>query len=61
MEVSGQLHAPVALLPEKEPPVPIGQEAVWISEQVWGLVSEGFSSEMVHAQNTNKIGLGSHR
>jgi hypothetical protein len=25
MEVSGQLHVPVALLPGKEPPVPIGQ------------------------------------
>jgi hypothetical protein len=24
MEVSGQLHAPAALPPEKEPPVPIG-------------------------------------
>jgi hypothetical protein len=27
MEVSGQLHAPAALSAEKEPPVPIGQEA----------------------------------
>jgi len=24
MEVSGQLHAPAALPPEKEPPVPFG-------------------------------------
>jgi len=24
MEVNGQLHAPAALLPGKEPPVPIG-------------------------------------
>jgi len=29
MEVSGQLHAPAALLPEKEPPVPTGWEAGW--------------------------------
>jgi len=27
MEVSGQLHAPAALLPGKEPPVPIEQGA----------------------------------
>jgi hypothetical protein len=27
MEVSGQLHAPAALPPGKEPLVPIGQEA----------------------------------
>jgi hypothetical protein len=27
MEASGQLHAPAALPPRKEPPVPIGQEA----------------------------------
>jgi hypothetical protein len=29
MEVSGQLHAPAALPPGEEPPVPIGQEAGW--------------------------------
>jgi hypothetical protein len=29
LEVSGQLHAPAALSPGKEPPVPIGQEAGW--------------------------------
>jgi len=29
MEVSGQLHAPAALLPEKKPPIPTGQEAEW--------------------------------
>jgi hypothetical protein len=27
MEVSGQLHAPTALSPVKQPPVPIGKEA----------------------------------
>jgi hypothetical protein len=29
MEVSGQLYAPAALAPGKEPLVPIGQEAKW--------------------------------
>jgi hypothetical protein len=29
MEVSGQLHAPAALLSRKEPQVSIGQEARW--------------------------------
>jgi hypothetical protein len=33
--VSGHLHAPAALLPGKEPPVPIGQEAGWAPELVW--------------------------
>jgi hypothetical protein len=32
--VSGQLHAPVALPPEKEPLVPIGYETGWIPEPV---------------------------
>jgi hypothetical protein len=31
LEVSGQLHAPAALPPGKEPPVPIGQEVGWTS------------------------------
>jgi hypothetical protein len=36
MGVSGQRHAPAALLPPgKEPPVPIVQEAGWDSEPVW--------------------------
>jgi hypothetical protein len=36
MGVSGQLHAPAALLPpEKRPPVPIVQEAGWAPELVW--------------------------
>jgi hypothetical protein len=35
MEVSGQLHAPVALPPEKEPLVAIGQEAGWTPESFW--------------------------
>jgi hypothetical protein len=32
LEVSGELHAPAALLPGKEPPAPIGQEAGWAPE-----------------------------
>jgi hypothetical protein len=36
MGVSGQCHAPAALLPPgKGPPVPIGQEAGWAPEPVW--------------------------
>jgi len=35
MEVSGQLHAPAALLPEESPLIPIGYEAGWASEMVW--------------------------
>jgi hypothetical protein len=36
MGVSGQLHAPAALLlPGKGPPVPIVQEAGWAPEPVW--------------------------
>jgi hypothetical protein len=35
MEVSGQLHAPAALPPKKEPPTPIGQEARRAPELVW--------------------------
>jgi hypothetical protein len=35
LEVSGQLHAPAALPPRKEPPVPIGEEVGWTSEPVW--------------------------
>jgi hypothetical protein len=36
MGVSGQRHAPAALLPPgKGPPVPIVQEAGWAPEPVW--------------------------
>jgi hypothetical protein len=34
MKMSGQLHVPAALLPEKEPKVPNGQEAGWAPESV---------------------------
>jgi hypothetical protein len=40
MEVSGHLHAPVALLLGNVPSVPIGQEAVWAPERVWTLWSK---------------------
>jgi hypothetical protein len=35
MEVSGQLNAPTALLPKKEPPVPTELEAGRAPEPVW--------------------------
>jgi len=35
MVVSGQLHALATLLPGKELPVPIGEEAGWDPEPVW--------------------------
>jgi hypothetical protein len=35
MEVSGQLHTPVALLPGKKPPVPFEKNVGWIPEPVW--------------------------
>jgi hypothetical protein len=36
MGVSGQRHAPAALLPPgKGPPIPIVQEAGWAPEPVW--------------------------
>jgi hypothetical protein len=37
MEVSGQLHAPAALLPMNQLSVPIGYEAEWAPEPVWTL------------------------
>jgi hypothetical protein len=33
--MSGQFHAPAALSPGKEPPVPIGYEVGWTPEPVW--------------------------
>jgi hypothetical protein len=35
IEVSGQLHAPATLLPEKEPPLHIAEEDGWAHELVW--------------------------
>jgi hypothetical protein len=37
MEVSGQLHAPAALFPGEQPPVPIVYEAGKAQEPVWRL------------------------
>jgi hypothetical protein len=43
--VSGQRHAPAALYPwGKDPPVPIGQEAGWVPEPIWGQRVEEKSS-----------------
>jgi hypothetical protein len=39
MEVSGQLHAPAALHPGKEPSLSIRSEAGWTPEPVWMLGS----------------------
>jgi len=35
MEVSGQLHTPATLLPQKEHLVPTGEEAGWGPEPTW--------------------------
>jgi hypothetical protein len=35
MELSGQLHAPAALPPGKDPLVPTGKETSWAPEPVW--------------------------
>jgi hypothetical protein len=35
MELSGQLHAPAALPPGKEPVIRIGYEVGWTPEPVW--------------------------
>jgi len=35
MEVFGQLDAPGALPPDKDPPLLVGQEAMWSPESVW--------------------------
>jgi hypothetical protein len=35
MEVSDHFHAPAALVPGKEPPVPIGKQTGWTPEAVW--------------------------
>jgi hypothetical protein len=37
MMVNGQLHAPAALSPGEDPPVPIGQEAGLAPEPFWTL------------------------
>jgi hypothetical protein len=40
MDVTGQLHGPAALSPEKEPPVPLRYEARRAPESVWMLWSK---------------------
>jgi hypothetical protein len=47
MEMSGQLHAPAALLPGKEPLVLIGWEAAWAAVLVLTLWSIGRSLDLV--------------
>jgi hypothetical protein len=53
MGVSGQRHAPAALLPPgKGPTVPIGQKAGWAPEPVWTL--EGKSSAPAGGSNLDR-------
>jgi hypothetical protein len=40
MEVSGEFHAPIALVPRKQPHIPIGEETSWIPDPVWMLRKE---------------------
>jgi len=35
MEVTGQIHAPAALLPGKKPLVPVGEVVGWATEPFW--------------------------
>ena len=37
LDVSGQIYAPAALFPVKEPLVPLPQEAGWVPAPVWTL------------------------
>jgi hypothetical protein len=59
LEVSGQLHAPAALPPEKEPPILIGEEAGWAPEPVWTIrrsenwETNGFYPVAMILQNTH--------
>jgi hypothetical protein len=57
MRVSGQRHAPAALLPPgKGPPVPIVQEAGWASEPVWThRLEEKFLYKMVTDGISDKL------
>jgi len=51
--VTGQLRAPAALPPGKEPPSPIGWEAEWASEQpkelVYSILTDNMNSR--HARD----------
>jgi hypothetical protein len=40
MKVSGLFHAPAALPPDKEPPIPTRQEVRWAQKQVLEAVGE---------------------
>jgi hypothetical protein len=47
MGVSGFFHAPSALPPRIEPPVPTGQEAEWAPEAVWTLYRVNYPGSQV--------------
>jgi hypothetical protein len=55
LEVSGQLHAPAALSPGKEPPVPIGLEAGWAPDPGW---TTWRSENCFHHRDSNSDPLG---
>jgi hypothetical protein len=55
MGVSGQRHAPAALLPPgKGPPVPIIQEAGWAPEPVWTQRLEEKSFRLCRGSNPDR-------
>jgi hypothetical protein len=56
MEVGGQFQAPVDLFREKEPPLPIRQEAEWAPEPVWTLWS-GDSAVFLFAGHTLQLSV----
>jgi hypothetical protein len=53
--VSGQLHAPAALPPGKEPPVPIGYEVGWTSEPVWTMLNGTYIKSRDLRQNCRQL------
>jgi hypothetical protein len=55
MRVSGQRHAPAALLPPgKGPPVPIVQDAGWAPEPVWTQSLEERSIRLCRGLNLDR-------
>jgi hypothetical protein len=43
----GQLQSPVALLPVKEPPVPINKGVGWVPEPVWTVWRKKFLPKLI--------------
>jgi hypothetical protein len=58
MGVSGQRHAPSALLPPgKGPPVPIVQEAGWAPEPVWTQRTYTLIGKLLNKLTTGCLGF----